>query len=183
MAADDDAVTVVDTDVVVFDDMEAKTTEVIVSDATDTKSINVEMLQRESFLRDARHLIESTENGLTLGGVDVFPPELDALKHAVDDSSTTAPILSQRIYELLIEKAMRYDLDPATGRMTPTEFNIKENLDVPAVKNEFFRQYSFGMQAAMTGVLDIEKVKEIVVERLINRTGLTPEEFDKWLGF
>jgi hypothetical protein len=166
-----------------FEDMEAKTTEVIVSDATDTKSINVEMLKKESFVRDARQLIESMEHGLAKGGIDVFPPELEALKGAVDDSSSTAALLSQRIYELLIEKGMQYDLDRATGRLTPTEFNIQENLDVPAVKNEFFRQYSFGMQAAMTGVLDVEKVKEIVLERLIKRTGLSPEEFDRWLGF
>jgi hypothetical protein len=168
---------------VIFDDAEAKAAEVVVSDATDTKSINVEILQKESFLKDASNLIESMEKGLASGGVDVAPPELEALKCAVEDSSTTASLLSQRIYELLIEKGMRYDLDPPTGRLTPTEFNIKENLDIPAVRNEFFRQYSFGMQAAMTGVLDVEKVKEIVLERLIKRTGLSPEEFDKWLGF
>lgn len=181
LAAEDDSITV-DAEVI-FDDVEAKSAEVIFSDSTDTKSINMEMLQKESFLNDAKQLIASMEIGLAAGGVDVVPPELEALKSAVADISTTAPLLSQRIYELLIEKGMRYDLEPATGRLTPTEFDIQQNLQIPAVKNEFFRQYSFGMQAAMTGMLDVEKVKEIVQERLIKRTGMTPEEFDKWLGF
>jgi len=32
-------------------------------------------------------------------------------------------------------------------------------------------------------LLDVEDVKTIVQERLIQRTGLSPEEFDKWLGY
>ena len=178
----EDSSILVDADVI-FDDGEAKSVDVVISDATDTNSINVEILKKESFLNDAKQLIESIENGLAAGGVDVPPPELVALKSAVDDISTTSHLLSKRIYELLIEKGMRYDLDPATGRLSPTEFDIKKNLETPAVKNEFRRQYSYGMQAAMTGILDVECVKEIVLDRLIKRTGLAPEEFDKWLGF
>lgn len=32
-------------------------------------------------------------------------------------------------------------------------------------------------------MIGVEELKEIVKERLIKRTGKTPEEFDEWLGF
>lgn len=159
--------------------------EVIVSDADDTKSVNRDQLQKEAFLKDAAQLIESFQDGLAKGGADAdLPEEAVALQTAMDDPASSVALLSQRIYEFMIEKAMRYDLNPATGALTPTKFTDLQNmLGNVAVKNEFFRQYSFGMQAAMTGVLDVETVQDVVQERLISRTGLTPDAFDAWLGF
>jgi hypothetical protein len=168
--------------------------EVIVSDADDTKSLNRDLLQKETFIRDGQQLIESMKDGLAKGqdgnddGDDdkivLMTVEMEALQKAIDDPTSSSSLLSQRIYELLIEKGMNYDLDPATGALTKTQFTDLSNLlDNRAVKNEFFRLYSFGMQAAMTGVLDTETVKQIVEERLVSRTGLSPTEFDAWLGF
>jgi hypothetical protein len=159
--------------------------EVIVSDAEDTKSLNRDVLQKQSFVRDANDLLRSMKDGLQKGGdKDDEIEEMKALQQAIDDPSSSASLLSQRIYELLIEKGMRYDLDTDTGALTKTQFSdLTELLDNRAVKNEFFRLYSFGMQAAATGVLDVETVKSIVEDRLVSRTGLSPLEFDKWLGF
>jgi hypothetical protein len=39
------------------------------------------------------------------------------------------------------------------------------------------------MTMIASGLLDIDLVKAIVKERLIARTGLSPEEFDTWLGY
>ena len=78
---------------------------------------------------------------------------------------------------------MRYDIDPETGRLSPTQFDIKENLDVPEVKAEFKHLYSYGMELIKRGLLSLDTGKEVVTKRLIDRTGLTPEEFDKWLGY
>ena len=78
---------------------------------------------------------------------------------------------------------MTYDIDPDTGRLTPTQFDIKENLDIPEVKKEFKHLYSYGMELIKRGLIDLDSCKDIVEKRLIERTGLSPEEFDKWLGY
>ena len=110
------------------------------------------------------------------------PPELEALREA-RSSGASAPELALKIYELMIERGMLYDEDPDTGILTPTDFNIKENLDVPEVKNEFANLYKYGVMLMNRGMLTADEVKNTVMKRLIKRTGLTPEEFDKWLGY
>ena len=82
-----------------------------------------------------------------------------------------------------LEQGMTYDIDPETGMLGPTNFDIKNNLDVPEVKAEFNHLYSYGMQLIQRGLVDLETCKGVVEKRLIARTGLTPEEFDKWLGY
>mmetsp|Transcript_26645 Transcript_26645/g.30500 ORF Transcript_26645/g.30500 Transcript_26645/m.30500 type:complete len:96 (-) Transcript_26645:147-434(-) len=89
----------------------------------------------------------------------------------------------KKIYELMIEQGMVYDQHPETGILTPTMFDIKSNLDVPEVKTEFSYLYNYGMNLCFAGVLSVDVVKDIVKSRLIERTGLTPEAFDEWLGF
>lgn len=118
----------------------------------------------------------------TLGEGVEAPPELAALKKAREDGAGPNE-LSVLIYDLMIERGMRYDEEPETGTLTPTEFNIKENLDVPEVKEEFKYLYTYGMKLISSGLLTREQVEKSVKERLVARTGLTPEEFDKWLGF
>jgi hypothetical protein len=115
-------------------------------------------------------------------GVQPPQPELDALKEA-RDSGAKPDVIATRIYELLIEQGMLYDTDPETGIMTLTEWNIKEHLEAPEVKKEFLYLYQYGMGLIAKGYVGIDEVKNIVKERLIDRTGKTPEEFDKWLGF
>jgi len=110
------------------------------------------------------------------------PPELKALETARADGAD-APELALRIYELMIERGMLYDEAPDTGTLTPTEFNIKENLDVPEVKAEFGHLYKYGMMLMDRGLLTADEVKDTVMKRLIKRTGLSPEDFDKWLGY
>ena len=78
---------------------------------------------------------------------------------------------------------MRYDIDADTGRLTPTQFDIKNNLDIPEVKAEFKHLYEYGMELIKRGLIDLDACKDIVKKRLIDRTGLLPEEFDKWLGY
>lgn len=78
---------------------------------------------------------------------------------------------------------MTYDIDAETGRLSPTEFDIKNNLDIPEVKKEFKHLYSYGMELIKRGLIDLDTAKEVVQKRLIQRTGMEPEEFDKWLGF
>ncbi|KAL9186139.1 hypothetical protein ACHAXT_005377 [Thalassiosira profunda] len=114
-------------------------------------------------------------------GVDP-PPEMEALREARDGDSDEGT-LALRVYELMIEQGMRYDIDPETGRLSPTQFDIKKNLDVPEVKAEFKHLYSYGMELIKRGLLSLDTGKEVVTKRLIDRTGLTPEEFDNWLGY
>jgi len=115
-------------------------------------------------------------------GVDP-PPELEALRKVRDDEGSDVQTLSLRIYELMIEQGMIYDVDPDTGVLTPTQFDIKSNLDIPEVKAEFNHLYSYGMELIKRGMIDLDVVKETVKKRLIERTGLSPEEFDAWLGY
>jgi len=114
-------------------------------------------------------------------GVDP-PPEMEALKQARDSDSDEST-LAARIYELMIEQGMTYDINAETGRLSPTKFDVKKNLDIPEVKAEFKHLYGYGMQLIQKGLIDMEACKDIVKKRLISRTGLTPEEFDKWLGY
>lgn len=82
----------------------------------------------------------------------------------------------------MIERGMIYDEAPETGTLTPTEFDIPSNLKVPEVQSEFGYLYKYGMMLLSKGLLTEDQVKETVLERLIKRTGLSPEEFDAWLG-
>ncbi|GFH52882.1 hypothetical protein CTEN210_09358 [Chaetoceros tenuissimus] len=116
-------------------------------------------------------------------GEGVSPPkELEELRQA-RDAKAPASEIAAKIYILLIEQGMTYDQDPDDGRLTPTSFNIKEGLDIPEVKQEFAYLYKYGMSLIAKGVVEVDTVKDIVKERLIERTGLSPEEFDKWLGY
>jgi hypothetical protein len=110
------------------------------------------------------------------------PPELVALEDALE-SNADEKVLAGRIYELMIEIGMIYDKEPETGILTPTEYDIKANLDVLEVKQEFFYLYKYGMSVIQRGLIDLEEAKAIIQDRLVARTGLSPEEFDKWLGF
>lgn len=78
---------------------------------------------------------------------------------------------------------MTYDIDADTGRLTPTQFDVKNNLGIPEVKAEFKRLYAYGIELVKRGLIDLETCKAVVKKRLIDRTGLLPEEFDKWLGY
>jgi hypothetical protein len=91
--------------------------------------------------------------------------------------------LAVAIYDLMLERGMLYDEAPETGTLTPTAFNIKENLDVKEVKDEFRYLYKYGMNMMTSGLLSREQLETAVITRLIERTGLSPEEFDAWLGF
>lgn len=114
-------------------------------------------------------------------GVDP-PPEMEALIEA-RDAGSDEKTLALRIYELMIEQGMMYDIDAETGILTPTQFDVKANLEIPEVKAEFKHLYSYGMQLIQRGLIDMDTAKDVVKKRLIDRTGLSPEEFDKWLGY
>jgi len=118
----------------------------------------------------------------SLGEGVLPPPELEVLSQARENGAGPSEI-AVRTYELMIEQGMLYDVDPEKNILTPTQFNIKENLDDEVVKSEFLRLYKYGMALIQKGLIDVGVGKQIVTDRLINRTGLTPEEFDKWLGF
>jgi len=110
------------------------------------------------------------------------PPELEELKKLRENDSTEASTLALKIYELMIERGMRYD-ENTDGSLTPTQFVIQDNLDVKEVQDEFGYLYKYGMMLLSKGLLTEEQVKTTVVDRLIARTGKTPEEFDAWLGY
>ena len=110
------------------------------------------------------------------------PPELIALEEATK-SGARVKILAIRIYELMIEQGMLYDQAPETGTLTPTDYDIPSNLDVPEVQKEFKYLYDYGMSLISSGLISIDDMKDIVKTRLIARTGLEPEKFDEWLGY
>ena len=133
------------------------------------------------FAYQATHFIADISSRLDDGVLP--PPELEALRNARDADDSTEQLLALRIYELMIEQGMTYDIDAETGRLRPTQFNIQQNLDVPEVKGEFKHLYSYGMELIRRGLIDLETCKDVVKKRLIDRTGLSPEEFDNWLGY
>jgi len=117
-------------------------------------------------------------------GKGVDPPvELEALINARDDPNPDKQTLALRIYELMIEQGMSYDMDAETGVFTPTQFDIKSNLEIPEVKAEFAHLYKYGMELIKREMIDVNVAKVCVKDRLIKRTGLSPEEFDAWLGY
>lgn len=130
--------------------------------------------------QSADEFIENMTNALG-EGVEA-PPELDELKQ-LRQESTDPSTLALKIYQLMIERGMRYDEAPETGTLTPTEFNIRDNLQIKEVRDEFGHLYRYGMLLMDRGLLTADQVKETVLERLIKRTGLSPEEFDTWLGY
>ena len=134
----------------------------------------------EQLMESADNFLEAMDN--QLADKSIAPPELEALREA-RKANADPKEMTLKIYELMIERAMRYDEDPETSTLTPTGFDIPNNLDVPEVKKEFAHLYSYGMMLMKRGMLDGETLKGVVIERLIKRTELTPEEFDKWLGY
>ena len=141
-----------------------------------------EMSVDEQMNQAAYDFIENMENALSEKSTKA-PPELAALKEARKNNASKEEIAA-KVYDLMIERAMLYDEDPDTGSLSPTGFDdIPNNLDIPEVKKEFKHLYAYGMNLMKKGFLDGEALKETVVERLVKRTGLTPEEFDTWLGY
>ena len=139
-----------------------------------------QLTMEERMYQSADDFLDAMDNALA--DKSTAPPELEALREA-RKANADAKEMTVKIYELMIERAMRYDEDLDTGTLTPTGFDIPNNLDVPEVKKEFAHLYSYGMTLMNKGMLEGETLKEIVIERLIKRTGLSPEEFDKWLGY
>jgi len=134
----------------------------------------------QKLAQSADDFVESMTQALE--GVEA-PPELDELRTLRQEGNADPSTLALKIYQLMIERGMRYDEAPETGKLTPTEFNIRENLQVKEVQDEFGHLYKYGMMLMDRGLLTADQVKETVLERLIKRTGLTPEEFDSWLGY
>lgn len=141
-----------------------------------------QMSLEDRLVKSAGEFVDNVRGNLG-EGVDE-PPELIALEKAYKEDKIDTESLAIRIYELMIEAGMLYDRDPDTGTMTPTGFSdLKNMLDVPEVKAEFQYLYQYGMNLISTGVATVDSIKEVVKERLIERTGLTPEKFDEWLGY
>mmetsp|Transcript_6773 Transcript_6773/g.10303 ORF Transcript_6773/g.10303 Transcript_6773/m.10303 type:complete len:206 (+) Transcript_6773:88-705(+) len=139
-----------------------------------------EMTTKEKYNESATKFIADLENRLDEGVEAV--PELEALKQARDNDADEKE-MAIKIYELMCEQGMVYDEHPETKLLSPTNFDIKNNLDIPEVQNEFAYLYKYGMSLCLNGILEVDEVKKIVQERLIKRTGLSPEEFDSWLGY
>jgi len=134
----------------------------------------------ERLVESATTYIATIEGQLADG---VEPPEaLEKLRAARDDKAD-AKTLAACTYALMIEQGMTYDQDPDTGALTPTEWDIKDNLETPEVKKEFAYLYNYGISLVAKNMLDENDAKEIVRKGLIERTGKTPEEFDAWLGY
>lgn len=139
-----------------------------------------EQTLHEKLIDSATTYIVTIEGQLAEG---VKKPEaLERLRKARDEGAD-AKVLAARTYELMIEQGMTYDQDPDTGALTPTEWDIKENLETPEVKKEFAYLYQYGINLIGRNLLDEADAKEIVTKGLIERTGKTPEEFDAWLGY
>ena len=141
-------------------------------------------LSKREFLLQAAENCLATVRGSLGDGVEPVP-EIATLEKMIEseESDVSDEELSMAIYELMIERGMTYDEDPDTGILTPTNFNIQENLDVPEVQAEFGYLYNYGMNLISKGLVSTDNMKKIVTERLIARTGKTPEEFDAWLGY
>jgi hypothetical protein len=134
----------------------------------------------EKMYESATDFIANLEGRLKEGVA--APPELEALREA-RDRDAPVPEMATKIYELMIEQGMLYDQDPESGLLGLTDFDISANLEIPEVKQEFSYLYKYGMNMITTGLVDVETLKDVVSKRLIKRTGLTPEEFDTWLGY
>ena len=151
------------------------------SDFASAMPAKPELSMKEKLEESATVFIADIESRLA-DGVDA-PPEIEALKEARDSPDCDEKLLALRIYELMIEQGMLYDIDAETGKLSLTNFDIKNNLDIPEVKAEFAHLYKYGMQLIGRDLIDIETCKGVVQKRLIDRTGLTPEKFDEWLGY
>ena len=134
----------------------------------------------EKMMESAESFVEVMTQ--TLGEGVEAPSELEDLRKAVQGKAGMKE-LAEKVYILMIERGMRYDEAPETGTLTPTDFDIPANLDVKEVRDEFAYLYKYGMMLMDKDLLTADQVKEIVLERLIKRTGLTPEKFDEWLGY
>ncbi len=135
----------------------------------------------EMLNESATNFIVTLESRLA-EGVEA-PPELEKLRSARDSSDTNEKEMVKLIYELMIEQGMCYDEDAETGKLSPTDFDIPNNLEVPEVKQEFSHLYKYGMGLVQQNMMDVETCKSVVEARLIKRTGLTPQKFDEWLGY
>lgn len=151
----------------------------IESDFPSAMPAQPEMTMTEKLIDSATVYIDRIESQMGEGVSP--PPEIEALRAARDDGDPTK--VTSVMYELMIEVGMTYDQDPETGTLTPTEWDIKENLEIPEVKREFALLYDYGMKLISRGMLDVDTCKDIVMTRLIARTGQTPEDFDAWLGY
>jgi hypothetical protein len=111
----------------------------------------------EKMMESADNFIEMMTNALGEGVAP--PPELKRLQ-TLRETETEVDVneLAVAIYDLMLERGMLYDEAPETGTLTPTAFNIKENLDVKEVKDEFRYLYKYGMNMMTSGLLSREQL-------------------------
>jgi len=132
----------------------------------------------EAFEQAAKQYLE--EIGSCLGPGMTPPPEFEAVKNALDNGEKMT-VLAARMYDLMCEQGMIYD--KVDGVLVPTEVNYKTDYDKPEVKTKVGYIYQYGINLIKRGIIEVDDVKSSVKERLIARVGLTPEEFDEWLGY
>jgi nucleoid-associated protein YejK len=86
-----------------------------------------ELTLEEKMNQSADDFVANMDNALA--DKSTAPPELEALRDARKANASPKEI-TIKVYELMIERAMRYDEDPDTGSLTPTGFDIPNNLEV-----------------------------------------------------
>ncbi len=84
--------------------------------------------------------------------------------------------------QVTLEGECSYQLNSDSKLLEPLEdINWKDTSD-PTVRGKM--QYLYAMGIRMLGSANedtAEKLKQMVIEKLVNRVGLEPKEFDDWL--
>ena len=110
-------------------------------------------------------------------GDDTAPPKtLVPLKQAIQSGEGDA--ISKELYCVLVEQTLDYDVEDS--KLVPTSVDYK-NLTDPKVREKCSYIYSYGITMFKRDMIAGEVLKEIVLECIAGRIGMSGEEFDQWL--
>lgn len=122
---------------------------------------------------------DQATNLRTILGTVPPPPELLALETSVEKGAASVE-LGQKMFELLCTMTLDFVTDPVSKTVKPAE-NPEVLEKTPELQSKMTYLYTYGMRMLTGGLMEIDTLKDLVVEKLATRVGMTGEELDAWL--
>lgn len=108
------------------------------------------------------------------------PIELDRLEAGIEKGAS-AEELGEHMFELLITVTLDFKADPETKSIEAVDSpgaTLEASSDLQA-KMQYL--YTYGVRMMTTGLLDVDKLKDIILTKIAARVSMTGEQLDEWL--
>mmetsp|Transcript_1340 Transcript_1340/g.3429 ORF Transcript_1340/g.3429 Transcript_1340/m.3429 type:complete len:170 (-) Transcript_1340:386-895(-) len=108
------------------------------------------------------------------------PAELTALEASLAKGAS-AEDLGREMMLLLVSMTLDHVQDVENDSMSPVESPGAPLDPTPEVKAKMQYLYSYGIRMMTSGLIDLETLQAVVVDKVAPRVGMSGEELDAWL--